>query len=139
MNKFKSGLLVDQGYYKAFIPSEINREWTITDNKILHLLSQADQQLGRLDMYSHYINVAHYINLHIAKEATQSSRIEGTRTEVRETFLKAEDIAADRRADWEEVQNYIEAMNFAVEELTRLPYSSRLFRKAHKLLLQGVR
>ncbi len=90
-------------------------------------------------MYSHYVNVAHYINLHIAKEATQSSRIEGTRTEVRETFLKAEDIAADRRADWEEVQNYIEAMNFAVEELTRLPYSSRLFRKAHELLLQGVR
>ncbi len=43
MDKFKSGLSVDQGCYRAFIPSEINREWTITDNKILHLLSQADQ------------------------------------------------------------------------------------------------
>jgi hypothetical protein len=51
---------------------------------VLRLLSQADRHLGRLDMYSEYVNIDLYISMHIAKEATQSSRIEGTQTHVNE-------------------------------------------------------
>jgi len=136
---FLSGKTVSQGYYKAFIPNEINRDWTIDDMNVVKLLSQADRQLGRLDMYSEYVNIDLYIAMHIAKEATQSSRIEGTQTHVEEVFLDKEDVTLERRDDWDEVQNYIIAMNEAVNQLHRLPFSGRLIRQAHKILLSGVR
>ena len=107
--------------------------------QVLSLLSQADRQLGRLDMYSEYVNIDLYISMHIAKEATQSSRIEGTHTHVEEAFLEKEDLSLEKRDDWEEVQNYIHAMNEAVHQLHRLPFSGRLIREAHKILLSGVR
>ncbi|MFW0714971.1 Fic family protein [Pedobacter sp. N23S346] len=106
----------------------------------MHFLSKADRQLGRLDMYSEYIpNIDMFISMHIAKEATQSNKIEGTQTNVEEAFLERNEVSREKRSDWEEVQNYIEAMNKAIELLHQLPFSSRLIRDTHKILLQGVR
>lgn len=139
MNTFQSGKYVNQGYYKAFIPSDINREWILDNMEVIKLLSQADRQLGRLDMYSNYVNIDLYVSMHIAKEATQSSKIEGTQTNMEEAFMERDDLSVEKRNDWEEVQNYIEAMNLAVNELDKLPFSSRLIKKVHKILLQGVR
>lgn len=136
---FLSGKYISQGYYKAFIPNEINRVWEINDMQVLNLLSQADRQLGRLDMYSEYVNIELYISMHIAKEATQSTKIEGTQTHVEEVFLEKEDLSIEKRDDWEEVQNYIRAMNEAVQQLHRLPFSGRLIKLAHKILLSDVR
>jgi Fic family protein len=140
MKTFDSGNYVNQGFYKSFQPSLINREWQLDDMDVIHLLSKADRELGRLDMYSQYIpNIDLFISLHIAKEATQSSRIEGTRTNVEEAFLERDEISNEKRDDWEEVQNYIQAMNTAITLLDKLPFSSRLIRETHKILLQGVR
>lgn len=139
MINFKSGFFQNQGYYKSFQPNLINREWMINDMKLIQLLSLADRQLGRLDMYSEYVNVDLYTQMHIAKEATQSSKIEGTQTNIEEVFLKKEDVASEKRDDWEEVQNYIQAMNHAVNLLQKLPFSSRFIKQTHKILLQGVR
>ena len=41
--------------------------------------------------------------------------------------------------DWEEVNNYISALNLAIENLKKLPFSSRLIKETHKTLLKGVR
>lgn len=139
MNGFKSGTYVNQGYYKSFQPDPINREWIVNDMEVFNLLSKADRQLGRLDMYSEYVNIDLFISMHIAKEATQSSKIEGTQTNMEEAFLNKEDVAFEKRDDWEEVQNYISAMNEAVRMLHTLPFSSRLIKQTHKILLQGVR
>ncbi len=139
MENFKSGTYINQGYYKSFQPNEINRNWGVNNLDIISLLSSADRQLGRLDMYSEYVNIDLFISMHIAKEATQSSKIEGTRTNMEEAFLEKEDIAFEKREDWEEVQNYISAMNEAVKMLHSLPFSSRLIKNTHKILLQGVR
>lgn len=140
MKIFDPGKYIRQGYYKSFQPNLINREWQLEDMEIINLLSQADRQLGRLDMYSEYIpNIDLFISMHIAKEATQSSKIEGTNTNVEEVFLEREEISQEKRDDWEEVQNYIQAMNKAISLLDDLPFSSRLIRETHKILLQGVR
>lgn len=139
MEKFISGIYINQGYYKSFQPNFINRDWELNSMEIISLLSKADRQLGRLDMYSEYVNIDLFIRMHIAKEATQSSKIEGTQTNMKEAFLKKEEIAKEKRDDWEEVQNYIQAMNEAVKLLHTLPFSSRLIKETHKILLQGVR
>lgn len=139
MKNFSSGKEQNQGYYKSFQPNTINRNWMIDDMKVLQLLSKADRQVGRLDMYSEYVNIDLFIQMHITKEATQSSKIEGTQTNMEEAFLKREDISQEKRDDWEEVQNYIQAMNHAVEQLHTIPFSTRLIKQTHKILLQGVR
>jgi Fic family protein len=108
--------------------------------EIQQLLSKADRQLGRLDMYSEYIpSIDLFISMHVLKEATQSNKIEGTQTNIEEALLDKEDVVLDKRDDWEEVQNYIEAMNTAIKKLNELPFSTRLIKDTHKILLQGVR
>src|SRR6056297_3245339 len=140
MKQFKSGQYIRQGYYKNFQPEFINRQLQIDDMEILQLLSQADRELGRLDMYSKYIpNIELFISMHVLKEATQSSKIEGTQTNIDEALLEKEDLPENKRDDWEEVQNYTKAMEWAIEHLDKLPFSSRLIRETHRVLLQGVR
>lgn len=140
MKNFKAGTFVRQGSFKSFIPEEINREWLIEDIHVINLLSKADRQLGRLDMYSEYIpNIDLFISMHVIKEATQSSKIEGTKTNIEEALQDKEDISEEKRDDWEEVQNYIAAMNVAIESLNKLPLSTRLIKQTHKVLLQNVR
>ena len=139
MKNFISGIKINQGYYKSFQPNFINKDWTIDDMEVLSLLSKADRQLGRLDTFSQYVNLDLYISMHIAKEATQSTKIEGTQTNMEEAFFDKEDLAVDKREDWDEVQNYITAMKTAVKDLENLPISSRLIKKTHKTLLSGVR
>jgi Fic family protein len=139
MESFISGQFINQGYYKSFQPNLINKNWILNNMEVIQLLSKADRQLGRLDMYSEYVNIDLFIRMHIAKEATQSSKIEGTQTNMEEAFLRKEEVAFEKRDDWEEVQNYITAMNEAVKLLHTLPFSSRLIKQTHKILLQGVR
>jgi Fic family protein len=140
MKHFKSGKWVSEGSYKAFQPAPINRQWTLDDMEVQSLLSQADRHLGRLDMFSEYVpNIDLFIHMHVLKEATQSSRIEGTRTRIDEALMEREDVPVERRDDWEEVQNYVRAMNHAVTSLDELPISTRLIRSTHHVLMQGVR
>lgn len=140
MQNFKSGTYINQGYYNSFSPNPINRYWQIDDMEMITLLSKADRMLGRLDMYSEHIpNIDLFIAMHIMKEATQSSKIEGTQTRMEDALMSEEDVPLDKRDDWAEVHNYINAMNEAVAQLNQLPFSSRLIRHVHKTLMQGVR
>jgi Fic family protein len=140
MRNFQSGRLVKQAHHKSFQPNPINRAWVVDDMALLQLLGQADRELGRLDMYSEYIpNIDLFIRMHVLKEASQSSKIEGTQTTMEEALLDKVDVALDKRDDWEEVQNYVAAMNEAVDRLKALPFSARLIRETHKTLMQGVR
>lgn len=140
MKSFKAGNYINQGYYKSFQPNLINRDWKLDDMETINLLSKADRELGRLDMFSEYIlNLELFIQMHVTKEATQSSKIEGTQTNMEDALLNKEDVPLDKREDWGEVQNYIQAMNYGIERLQKLPFSSRLIKDTHAVLLQGVR
>ncbi len=140
MKNFKAGKYINQGTYKSFQPGKINKPWILENMELLNLLSQADRQLGRLDMYSEYIpNIDLFISMHIIKEATKSSKIEGTKTNIEDAILDIEDVNEEKRNDWKEVQNYISALNLAIEDLNKLPFSSRLIKETHRVLLKGVR
>lgn len=140
MKTFDAGVYINQGYYKSFQPNLIDKAWKLDDMELIHLLGNADRQIGRLDMYSKYVpNLDMFIQMHVAKEATQSSKIEGTKTNIADAMMEKEDIASNRVDDWIEVHNYISAMNYGVERLQHLPFSSRLIKDTHKVLLKGSR
>jgi Fic family protein len=140
MKSYHAGNLIKRAGYRSFEPTEIDRVWQIDDPIVQEALSRADRQLGRLDMFSEYVpNLDLFIQMHVTKEATKSSRIEDTRTEIEEAILPEEEISAERRDDWVEVNNYIRAMRHCMDALDRLPFSTRLLREAHATLMQGVR
>ena len=59
MKDFKAGVYTNQGYYKSFLPSHINRVWNFDDLSLISMLSKADRMLGRLDMFSNHIPNKH--------------------------------------------------------------------------------
>jgi Fic family protein len=126
--------------YKYFLPHPINTEWNWNDTKINQLIENASFQLGQLNSYARLVpNIDLFIYLHIKKEAVVSSKIEGTQTQFDEAFLQKENIHPERKDDWQEIQNYTQALNEAIELLEKLPISSRLILRTHEILMQGVR
>lgn len=137
---FNSGHIEESVGYKYFVPSLINDEWIWKSPIINNLLEKAAVKLGELNSFSRLVpNIDLFLQLHITKEAVVSSRIEGTQTKMDEALFPIEEIIEERRNDWMEVNNYVTAINNAINELNCLPISSRIIKSTHKNLLQSVR
>lgn len=140
IKEFKAGTFKPQYNYKSFSPFKINIEWIVSNPQVNKLLEEANLKLGELNAFSEIVpDVDLFIRMHVVKEATSSSRIEGTQTNIEEAVLREKDISNEKKDDWREVQNYINAMNDAISSLQNLPISTRLIKLAHKILLQSVR
>lgn len=140
LKHYKSGTLKEQYQYKSFTPSTINHTFVWDDPKINIMLEDATRALGELNAFTMIVpNVDMFIQMHITKEANTSSKIEGTKTEIDEVIVTKEQIDPEKRDDWEEVRNYVKAMNYGIDELERLPLSNRLIRNIHTILLNSVR
>jgi len=137
---YQSGKYEERYEYRAFLPTKIQHAWIVADPELTDLLGRADRALGALNAYSQLIpDIDFFISMHVAKEATQSSRLEGTQTHIEDAFKEESDLGLDERDDWTEVQNYISAINSAIKSLENLPLSNRLLKETHRILMQGVR
>ncbi|MDH4236247.1 MAG: Fic family protein [Nitrospira sp.] len=140
ISEFKAGEYEQQYEYRSFSPTSINREWIVSDPEILTLLEEANRLIGELNAFSQLIPDADFfVRMHTTKEATTSSRIEGTQTNIEEALVGKLDVDPEKRDDWQEIHNYIEAINFSIKQLRQIPLSNRLLRETHAVLLQGVR
>jgi len=118
----------------------VNHAWSWDDPTINTLLESANQALGELNAFSLIVpDVDLFIEMHVVKEAQTSSRIEGTETGLDEAFLTEDQVLPEKRDDWREVRNYVDALNGAIHELGELPLSNRLLKATHATLMQGVR
>ncbi len=137
---FVSGSFESGFKYKYFVPSKINHPFSWNDDVINSLLEKASLKLGELNSFSRFVpDIDTFIIMHIYKEAVVSSRIEGTQTNIEEALDSEEPETPEKRDDWLEVNNYVRAMNKAIDELKELPLSCRLIREAHKILLSSGR
>lgn len=128
-----------QGEYSCYLPTMINREFSLS-NKVSQLSEEAMRLVGELNAYSTFVpDVDFFISMHVKHEAVQSSRIEGTHTDIDDAILAEEDVRPERRDDWREVHNYIEALNHSIAQLDELPLNMRVLNEAHGILLNHVR
>ena len=140
LEDFKAGQYINVDDYKSFIPSKINEDWIWNDSQLNKLLAEANLQLGALNGFAEQIpNIDIYIKMHVKVEANKSSRIEGTKTTIDEDLLEKLDVNPEKRDDWQEVQNYVEAINYGIKRINELPVCTRLIKEIHSILMQGVR
>jgi Fic family protein len=140
LSEYNAGKYEPQYEYRSFLPSWIHHPWVVADPELQDVLGRADRALGELNAFSQLIpDIDFFIQMYVAKEATQSSRIEGTQTSIEDAFKDADDLDPEERDDWDEVQNYIKAIRYAIQRLEELPLCNRLLRETHSVLLQGVR
>lgn len=140
MKSYKAGKYISHKGCKPFLPSFINEDIDWNLSELSGLIQEASLWLGKLNSYSDLIpDIDFFIKMYATKEATNSNRIEGTRTTFDDAISPVEQIKPEYRDDWHEVQNYIEAINYSVERLSELPLSMRLLKESHEILLKGVR
>ena len=102
------------------------------------LLSKAHGELGRLDAASQFVpDVGLFLGSYVRKEALLSSQIEGTQATLEDVLAPDVNTSVDLNVD--EVVRYVAALQFAMEELKRLPLCNRLLCSAHRVLMQGLR
>jgi len=137
---FIAGTYKQQYQYKSFLPTLLENPFEWKSDEVLELLSDASRYIGELNSYADLVpDINFFIEMHKLKEATTSSRIEGTQTNIDEAVLTENYIPDEKRDDWEEVRNYIRALNYSIDRMRELPLSMRLVKEAHSILLSGVR
>ena len=120
--------------YKSFVPAELPPNPPIQyDDELQGLLSLADRKLGRLDGVTQILpNPELFVAMYVKKEAVLSSQIEGTQASFVDVLSTEYNQADDQRHDdVKEVINYVDAMNWGLEQLASFPLSLRLIRNIH--------
>ncbi len=132
---------------QAFVPYPLPPEKPplVLDDAALKQLHQAESALARLELAGDLVpSLPWFIYAFVRKEAVLSSRIEGTQASLADllSFEAEESPNAEPNADVEEICNYLDALNFAREQLEHpggLPLSMRLIGEVHRRLMSGVR
>lgn len=127
--------------YKSFVPAKLPPNPPIQyDDELQGLLSLADRKLGRLDGVTQILpNPELFVAMYVKKEAVLSSQIEGTQASFVDVLSTEYNQADDQRHDdVKEVINYVDAMNWGLEQLASFPLSLRLIRNIHARLIHNT-
>ena len=140
IKNFISGKWLKGYQYRYFLPERINHAFVISDSKLQAKIEKTSFRLGELNSFAKLVpNIDWFIRSYVMKEAVTSSRIEGTKTSIEEAFICEIDINPEHRDDWEEVNQYVKAVDYALKELKNIPLSNRLIKETHNILLSNVR
>jgi Fic family protein len=124
--------------YVAYFPARIPRGLELPTSTVV-LLGDAEASLGRLAGVGQLLpNPTLLIRPYLLREALSSTRIEGTQATMAEMF-EVDAAGEPPNPDVEEVLNYIDAMEWGLSQLERVPLSTRLLREIHRRLMAGVR
>ncbi len=128
-----------QGNHYAFVPRPLPPHLTY-DGAILQAFEDATMALGQLSGIGHTLPNPHMlIRAFQQREALLSSRIEGTVADPQELLFAEVDKTKPPAENVREVRNYVDALNFGLKQLEKLPVCLRLIRECHQKLMRGVR
>ncbi len=142
MKKSGGRFVKQKGGYRAFIPESLPPTLPIEYSKqIQSILSEADRALGRLDgIITVLPNPNPFLAMFVKKEALLSSQIEGTQASLEGVLeFEAGMLPEENINEIKEVVNYVKALNYGVERLQDFPFSLRLIKEIHKILISGTR
>ncbi len=142
ISQFQTGKLqsIDAYNYQYFLPESIDHDFEIDSGNLQVQLEKSTRLLGELNAMARIVpNIDLFIMSFINNEATQSSKIEGTQTELDDVFKAENDINVEQKDDWLEVALYISTIKEAIEKLDELPISVRLIKQMHETLLSSGR
>ena len=137
----KIGKMVKQSTgYTCFVPGKFPpKEMYEIPNELLSKAATAERLVGKLDGVTHTLPDSNFfISMYTYKDATNSAQIEGTRA----TMLDALELEAGvntKATDADDILFYINALNHGIEQLSKLPFSLRLIRSIHKVLMKDAR
>ena len=138
----RSGKYVKLGTIRAFRPSPLPPRPAIEFSQTLTLaLSRADRALARLDGAVGTIpDPEMLVYAFMRQEAVLSSQIEGTEASLEDLLeFEIDDTSRNLNSDVYEVINYLDAMKWAVSEVTSKPITLNLIKYAHSILLKQGR
>lgn len=106
---------------------------------LLPFISKAQYSLGKLESLLKLVpNPALLLGPLMVKEATLSSKIEGTRSSISDVYLY-EAGEKPRHDDAKEVVNYLDALKYAQKVLEKKPIHLNLIKEMHHMLMDRVR
>ncbi len=121
----------------------------LRDEEVIKLISEANRKIG---MYNGFLfntpNPNLLISPLITKEASLSSKLEGTHATIEDIFRHDAGMKVDVEEDeMKEVTNYRKALFYSLDKMGtfdentpgKLPLSNRLIKDIHKILLDNVR
>ncbi len=101
--------------------------------------ANADRLVGKLDGITQTLpDIEFFLKMYVAKDATSSAQIEGTKA----TLIEAIEMAAKidgSQTDAEDILFYIKALNYGIKRVEDLPLSLRFIREIHSSLMTGAR
>ena len=130
---------------KAFVPFPLPPRDPPLDlgGELASLLAHAREQVRLLDVAGDLVpSIEWFVYAFVRKEAVLSAQIEGTQATLMDLLETEASGEAPIDADIEEVCGYVDALDYAWDELGRdagLPISMRLLSETHGRLLTGAR
>lgn len=101
--------------------------------------TQADRLIGKLDGITQTLpDIEFFLKMYVAKDATSSAQIEGTKA----TLIEAIEMQAKiegKETDAEDILFYIKALNYGIKRSEDFPVSLRFIREIHSVLMTGAR
>lgn len=129
-----------QGGFYAFVPNTFPPEGIFEFS--MTTMIKADEARGsiaKLDGITHQLpDVEFFLSMFVAKDATSSAQIEGTRATMVDA-LEANAGIDVNDSDADDILYYIKAFNYGIKRLEKLPFSLRFIKELHEKLMIGAR
>ena len=126
--------------FLALVPNLFpSRELFAIPQEILLQAAQADRLVGKLDGITHTLpDVDFFLKMFVAKDATSSAQIEGTKATIVDAIEQDAGVAV-KETDANDILFYIKALDYGKRRLDNFPLSLRLIREIHAQLMTGAR